>query len=70
MSIRATTSQRAAGTLTFAATETTRTISVLVVGDTQIEFDETFQVKLWSPNGAVLGRSKGRGLIVDDGRGS
>ncbi len=38
--------QATSGTLTFAANETTQTITVLVNGDTQFEDDETFTVEL------------------------
>ncbi|KAF0204274.1 MAG: hypothetical protein FD170_592 [Bacteroidetes bacterium] len=58
------------GTLTFAAGETTKTITVLVNGDTKIEDDETFTVLLSSlvNNGRniSLGTSTGTGTILND----
>ncbi len=43
------------GTLTFAAGETSKTISVPVIGDTTPESDENFYISLTSPANAVLG---------------
>ncbi|MCB9016960.1 MAG: HYR domain-containing protein, partial [Lentimicrobiaceae bacterium] len=58
------------GTLTFAVGETTKTITVLVNGDTKIEADETFTVALSNlvTNGRsiTLGTSTGTGTIVND----
>ncbi|WP_200376899.1 beta strand repeat-containing protein [Thiocystis violacea] len=47
----------AAGTLTFAAGETSKTVTVPVIGDTTFEPNETFSVTLSSPtlNGAAAG---------------
>ena len=39
---------------------------VAVVGDTQVEPDETFRVDLASPSGATLGDASATGTIVDD----
>lgn len=56
----------AAGTLTFAPGVTTQTFSVKVVGDTQVEPDETFAVKLSNPVGATLSRAQATGTIKND----
>ena len=50
----------------FAPGETTKTISVSVVGDTVVEPSETFVVNLGAPVGAVLGDSAGVGTILND----
>jgi hypothetical protein len=54
------------GTLTFAAGETSKTISVPVVGDTVGELRETFTVTLSAPSGATLGDSSAIGTITDN----
>ncbi|MBL8792484.1 MAG: cellulose binding domain-containing protein [Planctomycetia bacterium] len=54
------------GTLTFAPGELTKTVSVAVVGDTQFEADETFQVQLGAPSGATLAEAVGTGTIRND----
>jgi len=43
-----------AGTLTFAPGETTKTISVRVLGDLAPEYDEMLRVFLFNANGALL----------------
>jgi hypothetical protein len=58
--------QAAAGTLTFAAGETTQFITVLVNGDLDAESDESFLVILSNPAGASLGGSAAEGVIVND----
>ena len=59
-----------AGTLTFAAGETSKTIAVSVNGDTTAESDETVRLQLSNPtpSGAVIatGMGTGTGTIVDD----
>ena len=55
-----------AGTLTFAAGATSRTIAVSVTGDTVEEGDETVVMTLRSPTNAVLGTATGTGMIMDD----
>ncbi len=55
-----------AGTLTFAAGATSRTIAVSVTGDTVEEADETVVMTLRSPTNAVLGTATGTGTIMDD----
>ncbi len=61
-----------AGTLTFAAGETTQTIDVSVTGDDQDETNETVELTLSSPtNAAVSGTAgTGTGTITDDDGGA
>ena len=61
-----------AGTLTFAAGTTSRTITVSVTGDMTSESDETVVVTLSSPTGATLSAaaSSGTGTIRDDDSGT
>ncbi len=54
------------GTLTFAAGTTTRTITVPVKGDTTVESNETFNVKLSNPTNVKLGAASAVGTIVDN----
>lgn len=54
------------GTLTFAAGETTKTISVPIVNDSAPEVDETFSVLLDKPVGARIAKSKGQVTIADN----
>ena len=57
----------AGGTLTFASTETSKTITVTVTGDALDEPNETIRIALSNPDGAVLGSaSVGTGTITDD----
>ncbi|MDB5295685.1 MAG: type secretion C-terminal target protein, partial [Phycisphaerales bacterium] len=57
----------ASGTLTFAAGQTSKTVTVQVRGDTVDEADETFFVDLSAPTGgAALAVSRGVGKILDD----
>jgi probable HAF family extracellular repeat protein len=58
--------QPASGTLTFAAGQTSQTISVLVNGDRAGEATETFLVNLSQASGAIIGNGQGTGTIVDD----
>ncbi|PEG40595.1 chitinase [Mycolicibacterium duvalii] len=53
------------GTLTFLPGETTKTISVVVFGDTLAESTESFVVTLSSPSGATLADASGAGTILD-----
>ena len=55
-----------AGTLTFAAGETAKTLTVSVTGDTTDEPDETVVVSLSGAANAVLGTASGTGTITDD----
>jgi uncharacterized delta-60 repeat protein len=55
------------GTLTFAPGETTKTIPVTVFGDTKVEPDETFFVKLSNPTGgATIDNGTGTATILND----
>ena len=57
----------AGGTLTFASTETSKTITVTVTGDAMDEPNETIRIAISNPDGAVLGSaSVGTGTITDD----
>ena len=59
--------QAASGTLTFTTTGTlTRTIQVLVNGDTLFEPNETFLVQLSNPANAVIADDEGTGTIEND----
>ena len=51
------------GTLTFNPGETTRTISVPILGDTTSEPDEDFTVTLSTPTNATLGAAQAAGVI-------
>ena len=54
------------GTLSFTAGQTSKTISVPVLGDTVIENDETFVVNLSGASGATLSRAQGIATIRND----
>ena len=54
------------GTLTFAANETTKTVSVATTDDSVDENDETFTLTLSSPANATLGDAAATGTIEDD----
>ena len=58
--------ESAAGTLTFAPGEVSRTIAVSVIDDSLDEPDETFTLVLSDPRGATLGRGSALGTIRDD----
>ena len=58
--------EHAAGALTFAPGQTTKTVTVKVRGDTLDELDETFLLKLANATGASVGDATGVGTIVDD----
>ncbi len=61
----------ASGTVTLSAGQTSATISVTILGDTNIEKDETFSLKLSNPLNAKLGTATGVGTILnDDGTGA
>ncbi len=55
-----------AGTLTFTAGETSKTIDVSVIGDTLDEPNETVKVKLSNARNATIATSTGTGTIRDD----
>jgi hypothetical protein len=54
------------GTLVFPAGTTSRVIHVPVLGDTIVEGDETFSVRLSSPNGGRINTGQATVTIVDD----
>jgi hypothetical protein len=54
------------GTLTFAPGETSKTVTVPVVGDRAPEPNETFSVRLSSPSSGALADDFGLGTIADD----
>ncbi|MDM3863115.1 MAG: Calx-beta domain-containing protein, partial [Aphanizomenon gracile PMC644.10] len=54
------------GTLTFATNETTKTITVPIIGDTTFESDETFFVNLTNPSNATITDAQGIGTITND----
>lgn len=56
----------AAGTVTFAPGETSRTVTVDVFGDEVLEDNETLALELSSPVNARIDRATGVGRIVDD----
>jgi len=56
----------ASGTVTFVPGDTAETLTVLVSGDLATEPNETFNVDLAPPTGALLGKSRGVGTILDD----
>jgi subtilisin-like proprotein convertase family protein len=56
----------AAGTLTFAPFETSKTVGVLVAGDTVFEGDETFTLNLSNPANATIADGAGVGTITND----
>ncbi|MGI8810038.1 MAG: Calx-beta domain-containing protein [Acidimicrobiales bacterium] len=56
-------------TVEFGAGQTTRTLSVVVQGDTAAEADETFVVRLEAATGASIGDGTGLGRIVNDDAG-
>jgi probable HAF family extracellular repeat protein len=58
--------QSTSGTLTFAPGETSKTITVQVVGDRLPEPTETFVVNLSGPTNAYIATGQGSGTIVDD----
>jgi len=56
----------ATGTLTFAPGQTSKTVTVTVVGDTLYEPDETFTVTLSNPVNATIGTGSATGTIQND----
>lgn len=58
--------QAASGTLTFAPSETTKTISIEIRGDKKKETDEYFYVLLSGAKGASLADNLGKGTIRND----
>jgi hypothetical protein len=58
--------QATSGTLTFNPGETSKTVTVLINGDTQDEPNETFIVNLSNPINATIGTGQGTGTIIND----
>lgn len=62
--------QSSIGTVSFAPGETSKSITVLVNGDTEIEADETFAVNLSNAVNADIANGTGIGLIINDDTGN
>ncbi|MET0556546.1 MAG: DUF5719 family protein [Vicinamibacteria bacterium] len=60
--------QPGSGTLSFAAGQAARAVTVSVVGDVDVEPGETFRVLLSSAQGAVIADGEAVGTILDDDR--
>src|SRR5207253_2176325 len=58
--------QAANGVVTFAPGETSKPVSVIVTGDTQVEPNETFVVNLYNLINASVGKVTGVGTILND----
>ncbi|MDX6443533.1 MAG: trimeric autotransporter adhesin [Blastocatellia bacterium] len=58
--------QALSGTLTFLPSDTSKTITVLVNGDTTVEPDERFFVNLSNPTNATILDNQGVGVITND----
>jgi hypothetical protein len=56
----------ASGTLTFAPGETSKVVTIHVVGDTFKESNQTFVVRLSNPINATITKFEGIGTIIDD----
>jgi hypothetical protein len=56
----------AGGTITFGPGETSKPITISVLGDTLAEADETFQVRLSNATNATIAVGTGTGTIIDD----
>jgi hypothetical protein len=56
----------AAGEISFDPGQTSKTISVSVLGDTAYEPDESFKVLLSSPSNAAISRAEAMGTILND----
>ncbi|HEY0073532.1 MAG TPA: choice-of-anchor Q domain-containing protein [Abditibacteriaceae bacterium] len=54
------------GSLNFAPGQTSKTISIIVNGDTQVEGDETVYVLLSKPINAAITRGRAMGIILND----
>jgi photosystem II stability/assembly factor-like uncharacterized protein len=54
------------GTLTFSPGQTSKTLTVLVNGNTTPQPDRAFYVNLTAPQNATLGSAQGTGTILDD----
>src|SRR6185295_8763169 len=58
--------QSTSGTLTFTPGQTSKTVTVLVTGDTSSEANETFFVNLSNPTHATIFKAQGTGTINND----
>jgi hypothetical protein len=58
--------QAASGSVTFAAGETSQTVTILVVGDNDQEGDQDFAVQLSNAQGANVSDATGTGTILED----
>jgi hypothetical protein len=58
--------QTQSGTLNFLPADTTKTITVLVNGDTTVEPDEAFTIHLSGASGATITDADGTGSIIND----
>ncbi|MBC7852187.1 MAG: right-handed parallel beta-helix repeat-containing protein, partial [Pirellulaceae bacterium] len=58
--------QPTTGVLTFAPGTTTQTITVLVNGDSKLEGDENFIVRITNPTGSTINDDVGSGVILND----
>jgi len=58
--------EQVSGTVVFAPGETSKAVSVPVLGDMRDETDETFSVELSSPSNATLTTSAATGTILDN----
>ena len=56
----------ASGTLLFSAGQTQKTVNVTVLGDSQVESDEYFGLRLSAPSGATLATLTANGRILND----
>jgi hypothetical protein len=54
------------GTLVFAPRQTSKTVTVSIIGETTVEPDETFTLTLSKPTNAVLGQATATGTIKND----
>ncbi len=54
------------GTVTFAAGETSKVISVPIIGDTLVEANETFSIALSAASGATIAHGTATGTIIND----
>jgi chitinase len=52
--------------LAFAPGETTKIVTVTIIGDSVIEGPETFQLNLIAASGALISDASGVGTIIDD----
>jgi hypothetical protein len=58
--------EAATGSVTFNAGETSKTITVIVFGDNDVESDESFSVNLSGASNADIGDGSGSGTIIND----